>query len=442
MKYLILSSCGLELFLVPRLGKMNDVEKIYFWHMDTHYKSAGQGMENYPDWEKFELVSEYTKVLNDNSKNDLVILIGDVGLGDTGDYLRKQGYKVIGGGRFTDRIEEDRDFAGRFAGKFMKIPPTTSFDSFDAGVQFLKSQDKTMRFVFKPNDSMVPKEYTYVSKDINDMLSAIKDFKAEWKWKESFQLQEVIKGTEVDFSAYFNGREFIENSLIIYFENKPFMDGNVGPATGGSIAVEFAHKPQGIFWEILTGMAPYFAKAGYKGQVSVNSIVSEDDKQPYFLEFCGRFGYPSLPMDVTLVEDNGKDFHDLLMAMVNGENKKTLFPTNMMGVTISVFVPPAPTAEPHMMEGTKGQPIGWSQKWDIYFFPYYIKWDEKKGMVLAGINTWVLQITCADQTLAGAIEMLYKTYVPTLKLKNAMYRSDLGEDAKKRIQKLRDWGLL
>lgn len=428
--------------MVPRLNKTNKVEKIYFCCVDTHYKSIGKGLENLPDWSKLEVVADYHKALNENAKDNLVIVIDDVGAGETGDNLRKQGYKVIGGSSFTDRIEEDRQYATDLMSRVMNVPESTTFDSFQAGLQFVKSHDPEERLVFKPNDAEVPKEYTYVSKDVADMVSAMTDFKEEWKWKESFQIQKFIKGVEVDFSAYFNGKDFIDNSMIIYFENKPFMDDDIGPATGGSIAVEFAYKPQGLFWDILNKLKPALRKANYTGQLSVNSIVSEEDHKPYFLEFCGRFGYPSLPMDVTLVEDNGKSFDDLFTAMVNGDNNSKLFPTNKIGVTISVFVPPAPTAEPHMMEGTKGQPISWDKKWFLYFFPYYVNYEKGKGMVLSGINTWVLNVTCADETLDGAVSMLYDTYMKTLKLKNAMYRSDLGKSAKERIKKLREWKLI
>lgn len=441
MKYLLISTCSLELFLVPRLNREKEVEKIYFCNMDSHYKSTGKGMENIPDYDKLEVITEYTKALNECSKEELIIVIGDVGAGQTGTYLRKLGYKVIGGTIFTDKIEEDRQYATDLMSRIMNVPPSTSFDSFQAGMQFLQGQEKEVRFVFKPNDSEVPKEYTYVSKDISDIISKMKSFKTEWKWKESFQLQEVIPGVEVDFSAFFNGEEYIENSLIIYFENKPFMNDDVGPATGGSIAVEFAHKPEGIFWEILQKLKPALQKANYRGQISCNSIVSEKDHKPYFLEFCGRFGYPSLPLDITLVEDNGKSFHQLFKCLVNGEQNKNLFPLDKIATTISIFVPPAPTAEPYMMEGTKGFPISWDRKWDSYFFPYYVM-GEKDKMVLCGTNTWICQCTCADQTLQGAVQMMYETYMSTFKLKHAMWRTDCGVDAKKRISKLKEWKVI
>lgn len=442
MKYLLLSSCGLELFLVPRLCAVKEVEKVYFWHMDSHYKSAGKDMENCPGWEKFQLIADWLQALRESNKEELVIVIGDVGLGETGDYLRKMGYKVIGGSRFGDRAEDDRTYATSLMSKIMKVPESTDFSSFQEGIGFLKAKDKSEEYVFKPNSADVPKEYTFKGKDIPTLIAAMKEFKTEWKWKESFQIQKVVKGVECDFNCYFNGEQFIENSFIVYFEEKGMMDGNSGPATGGSVAVEFVRPAKGELWETLIKLTPYLKKVGYKGQLAINSIVSEEDHHPYFLEFCVREGFPSFPLEITLLEDNGKSVHDLFMAMINNENPKNLFPTDKIAVTVSVFVPPAPTAESYMMEGTKGQIISWDKKWDSYFFPYYVQWNESKGMVLAGVSSWVLQTTCVDSTLDGASQMLYDTYMKTLQLKNAMFRSDLKVDAKKRISKLKEWGLI
>lgn len=435
MRYLILSPIGLAMFLVPHLGQSKDVEKIYFCALSSEMKELGKDMNKMGDWEKLEVVHDYAQVLNENKPSDLIVVIDDVGIGQTGKMIENMGYKVIGGKPITDRIEEDRQFATDLMKRVMDVPESVSFTSWERAIEFVKTNEPDDRLVFKPNDADVPKEYTYVAKDVADMVEAMQKFKSEWKWKEDFQIQRFIKGTEVDFSGYFNGKEFLTNSMMIYFENKPFMNGDIGPATGGSIAVEFARPVQGVFGDILKKLTPMLAKEGYKGQLAINSIVSDEDHKPYFLEFCGRFGYPSLPFDITILEEQGHTVHQLFMALANSE-QKTLFGTDKIAATISVFVPPAPTGDKEVVEDTKGEPISWSPKWYRYFYPYYVMYDKK--MVLAGISSWVLQITCADVTLDGAVSMLYDTYVPTLKLQNAMFRTDLGKDAKKRIKAIKE----
>jgi phosphoribosylamine-glycine ligase len=343
------------------------------------------------------------------------------------------GYKVIGGGVFMDRLEDERQLATDLMKKVMDVPESNSFKSFDEGMRFVKNFEDEERLIFKPNDADVPKEFTYVAKDIPDLLDAMQSFKEQWKWKEDFQIQRFIKGTEVDFSGYFNGKEYLPNSMVIYFENKPLCNGDVGPATGGSIAVEFCKKPDEIFWPILEKLKPVMIKDNYQGQISINCIVSDEDHKPYFLEFCSRVGYPSFPMDVSLLEDNKKSILDLFKALANGESPD-LFPTDMIASTVSIFVPPAPNAK--NMEETQGEPIDWDIKYDKYFFPYYIMWDEK--MCLAGVSSWVCQITSIDSTLDGSVSMIYDTYMPTLRLKDKIFRTDLGKSAKERIKKLHE----
>lgn len=396
-------------------------------------------MQKQAGWEKLEVVTDYHKVLMENKPENLIVVIDDVGIGWTGKHISEEGYRVIGGKPITDRIEDDRQFATDLMKRVMRVPSSVSFTSWERAIEFVKNNDPETRLVFKPNDADVDKQYTYVGKNVADMVDALYKFKHEWKWKEDFQIQEFIKGTEVDFSAFFNGKEFLENSLIIYFENKPIGNDDVGIATGGSIATEFPYPPSGIFWQILNKLKPMLAKEGYHGQLAINCIVSDKDQKPYFLEFCGRFGYPSLPLDITLLEDAGHTLHELFTCVANGENK-SLFPLDKIATTISVFVPPAPNPSEEDIKESKGEPINWDKKWDSYFYPYYIMYD--KEQVLAGVSSWVLQVTCADATLDGARAMLYDTYIPTLNLKNAQYRTDTGVDAKKRIAKLKEINLI
>ncbi len=438
MKYLIISPLALSLFIVPRLNEISEVEKIYFCYPKLDDKSLGKDLNTISDYSKLEMITDYNYALNQSTKEELIIFIDDVSMGETGTQLTKQGYKVIGGRQITDKIEVDRQFATDLMSRIMKVPESASFTSWDRAIEFVKNNEPEDRLVFKPNDADVPKEYTYVSKDIEDMVSAMKQFKEEWKWKEDFQIQRFVKGIEVDFSAYFNGKDFLPDSMMIYFENKPFMNEDIGPATGGSIAVEFAKSIEGEFGDILNKLKPLLAKAGYKGQLAVNCIVSEEDHKPYFLEFCGRVGYPSFPIDILLVEAKGHTLHELFKALAN-EETPSLFAKDRMSAIVAVSVPPFPSKSG--AEVLKGQPMDWDRKYNDYFFPSFIMAKDRQ-IVLSGTSGECMYVTCEDRTLDGAVSMLYDTYMPTLKLKNKMYRTDLGVSAKKRIKTLHEWGLI
>lgn len=427
--YLQISSGGYGFFIVPRL---KDASRVFFYTPESKLKTMGDNLREVSGWEKLERVSDYNSVLD----KDQIVIFDDVGLGATADHLRSDGFKVVGSSTFTDRIEDDRIYAMKFAERLMSVPKFTGFTNFDEAIYFLKTKKPEERFVFKPNDSSVPKDYTYVGKSVADLIEALKTFKDSWQWREDFILQEFIDGTEVDFSAWFNGTEYLKNSMMIYFENKPFMNDDKGPATGGAIAVEFARPVEGVFGEILQKAIPYLQKSGYRGQISINCKVDKDGR-PWFLEFTPRFGYPSLPMDIALLEDNGKSFDDLIHALVD-ETTPDLFPTDKIGVVVDCSIPPYPNED--SSRSTNDEPVSWDKKWDSYFFPYFMK--AKKGkMVMTGYTGMIAHVTCADSTLNGAVEMVYK-YIDTIQARNLQFRTDLGVSAKKRIEELRKLKIL
>ena len=440
MNYLIVSKGGYGFFMVPRLGQAIATEKVYFWTPESKLGNMGENLNEAPGWEKLEVVADFGTVLKDAKKDNLIVIIDDVGLGNMADYLMKEGWNVIGGCGFADKMEDDRVYSMELASKIMPVPEYTSFTSFSDAISFAKSKPKEERWVFKPNDAMVPKEYTYVPKNMSDLIETLEGFKSEWCWKEDFILQEFIDGVETDFGGFFNGEEWIQNSLTLYFENKPFLTGNVGPATGGAIAMQIYRPNKGYFMDILNKLTPLLKKIKYRGQFAINSKVWEKDKKAYFLEFTPRFGYPTLPMDITMLEDNDSGFPALIKALAEKSNPN-IFPTDKVGVVLELSVPPYPNDDlTHM---TKGQTVDWDKKWNSYFFPYFIKWDEKKKKIaLNGYSGMFCHLTCADATLDGAVEMVYKQYIPTVRAKNLQYRVDLGKDARKRLEQIREWGLV
>lgn len=437
MNYVIISPNGLGFFIVPRLNEIQEVEKIYYCVVSPEVKHYGMGLNELPEYSKLEVILDYNYALNNCDKATTIVVIDDVGWGETGKALRDQGWKVVGGGVMADRLERERTFATNLMKKVMDVPETFTFTTFEEGMSFLKAQDKSSQFVFKPEDEDVPKEYTYVAKDVPDMLQNMQEWKPEWKWKTQFQLQRKIEGTEVDFNGYFDGKDY--TNLTIYFENKAIMNDNVGPSGGGAIAVQVARPKSGVFFDILERLKPIFIKDGYRGCVAVNSIVSNDTGKPYFIEFTNRFGFPSVQMDITLLEENDKTVHDLFKRLVSGVGSDKLFVENKPAIVVSVGVPPYPSK--HGNEEVKGLKISWDKKWDTYFFASYIMKGKSNDIVLAGISNECLQVTCCDATIDGASSMLYDTYMPTLRLKGAEYRTDCGKDAKKRLAAIKDKGL-
>lgn len=439
MKYLIISPNGLSAFMIPHLGQSKEVEKIYFCCPDKQQPNLLKDMNSFKGWGKLELCTDPFLILNQNGSENLTVLIDDVGIGPLADHLRGLGFRVIGGSELTDRIENDRQFGTDLMNRIMDVPKSTPFTSFEQGMSWLKGQDPETRYVFKPDNADCPKEYTYVADDISDLISTMKDFKSKWKWETKFQLQEFIKGVECDVAMWFNGDDFVKDQ-IYYFENKKVLTGDLGVAGGGEVAAEFATDPNGLYKTIFDKLKPVLKKSGYVGQIAINTMISEDNKRPYFLEITARFGYPSLPLDITLMEDANQNLHNFFQGLLS-KKIKSVYARNRMAVVLVVSTPPYPHGD---FDGiARGLPVSWESEWDRYIFPYGIMYDkDSRQIVLSDGRGYVFNVACSDTTIDGAKAMLYDTYISAIKMRHKQYRTDLAVNAKERIKKVKEWGLV
>jgi len=68
-----------------------------------------------------------------------VIVFDDIGFGEIADDLREKGKLVIGGSRYTDKLEEDREFGQEEMKRCgMLMLPHWDFTNFDTAIEFIK----------------------------------------------------------------------------------------------------------------------------------------------------------------------------------------------------------------------------------------------------------------------------------------------------------------
>ncbi len=175
----------------------------------------------------------------DNWKDNIgwadVIVFDDIGFGNVADSLRASGKLVVGGSRYTDRLEEDRGFGQDEMKRVgMIVLPHWDFTNFDDAINFIK--ENPGRYVFKPSGNIFSDQkgilFMGQEEDGKDLVEILGLNKNLWAKKiKKFQLQKMAVGVEVAVGAFFNGEDFIQ-PINVNFEHKKLFPNDIGPYTG------------------------------------------------------------------------------------------------------------------------------------------------------------------------------------------------------------------
>src|SRR3989344_235986 len=140
-----------------------------------------------------------------------VIIFDETGFGEYADQLRSRGHRVIGGSKYTDKLELRREFGQKemqIAG--IKVAPSQVFKKFEEAVQFIKRHQK--RYVFKPIGFVQDNKDMVIvgnEEDGSDMVDILQSRRVAWRHRiKTFLLQEFIDGVEIAIGVFFNGNEF------------------------------------------------------------------------------------------------------------------------------------------------------------------------------------------------------------------------------------------
>ena len=263
---------------------------------------------------------------------DGVILVEGVRQGVLQDELRAQGYRVVGGSAYGDRLENDRDLGQavlRDAG--LPVARSRAFGSPADALAWLDANPG--RHVLKHDDGA---HSTFVGEHATGADLA---FQLRRIPSGRVLLMSRLDGVEVGVGAYFDGQRFLRPACID-FEHKRFFPGELGEMTGemGTLA-SFDHA-EPLFAHTLDRMAPAFRAAGHVGYVNLNLIVNEAGTWP--LEFTCRIGNPGFAVLAAL---QSAGWGDLLarMAGLSAALSGEAIPTRAgWSVAIVLSVPPFP----------------------------------------------------------------------------------------------------
>lgn len=362
---------------------------------------------------------------------DGIVLFETASMGATADALRNDGFHVIGGSAWGDRIEQDRAFGQavmREAG--MSTAPTHAFVDYDEGVRFIES--RRSRYVYKLADGIAASTRNYVGElaDGSDVIAVLQMERSVRGASDgaSFVLMEHLDGIEVGIGAFFNGREFLEPCCIDW-EHKRFFPGDLGELTGEMGTVVSYRGGEALFARTLALLAPALRRANHCGYLNINTIVNEAGVWP--LEFTSRFGYPGFAIcDALHVEG----WAGLFRRMVRRDALH--FPTRAgFAVGVVLTVPPFPY-EYGYAELSKGMPIflgaGLSEadRGHLHFGEVEMA---GQGLITSGSLGYIMVVTGCGDDIAHAQQSAYAR-VRQVVIPNVRYRRDIGDS-------LRDGGL-
>lgn len=321
--------------------------------------------------------------------------------------LRREGFCVLGGGRFADTMEHDRAACLDFVARYGLIPPpSTSFDDPAAAVRFLREHAGTA-FVYKPDrgenhetwlpESDMPDE---ANLELRQHLRSIRN-------RSTFVLQELKDGIETNVEVWFVRGE--PRFAFMAIESKRKLAGDLGDLVGCAFDVAFVIPLESrAVRESIGRLFPAYAEMRYTGFGDANFIAARDGI--WFFEKCERFGYNAHPN--LLWNLNRDPLGDTFASLIDGSFTPNFAPG--FGASCTMYMD-------HRAPGKVIQfpePIAR----DLYFYDVY---RENELLLTAGYYDDVLIANAFGYTIPTAWEaVLAKAHA--VKFPGRSYRIDGG----------------
>src|SRR5215207_6770324 len=402
-------ACELGALYMRLLEEGHDV-KVFIQDKACHGTLAGI-VERVDDWR-----SELSWV----GKDGIVVFenVADM-RGSLQDELRAEGYRVIGGSAFGDRLENDRGFAQRILHRLgVRVCKTHEFSDMGAAIAFLKRHPG--RYVLKFNGT-VPSLKNYVGRyadghDVRGILEKLPPMLAD----TSFVLMEHVEGIEMGVGAYFNGENFLTPACLDW-EHKRFFPHDLGELTPEMGTVVTYDRTDHFFELTLKKIEQLSRRNKYCGYINLNTMVN--DKGIWPLEFTCRFGYPGYAILDPLQKIG---WGALFEAMVS--RALITFPTAPgFAIGIVLTTPPFPYPRSQVPEPI-GLPVlfdGELTAEDRRHLHYGEVGLEDGDLVTSGIYGWTMVVTGVGASIAMAQERA-KILADRVLVPNVRYRRDIG----------------
>lgn len=409
--------CGLSIW--TRLqAEGHDVR---VWIQPQSHKSIGEGIITHAG--QFPELLAWCKD-GARSGTPTLMLFDSSNLGDKADEARKAGLAVVGGGSFCDKLEKDRDFGFKIAREAgCNIPEFKEFPSISATMAWAKSQE--IPPVFWKTDKYLTGDTTHGAENSAELVEYLEGVQRDFGDRIKNIVQKKIDGTPLSTARWWNGKDWVGPYEGTY-ENKKFMNDDVGPSTGCSFnAVWFYDEEEPkiarlLGWEKLSDS--FRKNEAPAGLYDINAVVDHEG-EAWFLEWTPRFGYDSEPTSFRLIPDLGAHLYCVAYGHTPAE------PSGSLAYALRLSVPPYPWE--HGSKDDKGSAhgtrvLGVDGLWDGNFIGYCLRIGDL-GLECAGPEGVVgLSLAVGEDVEDLGQETL--DYAKSLNVAGLGYRTDGAKD--------------
>jgi len=345
------------------------------------------------------------------------------GFGALQDRLRAEGYKVVGGSAFGDRLENDRAYGQQLlSGLGLQIAAGEEFSDVRAASAYIAARPG--RYVLKFSGHGFESHDNYIGRladgsDVEAVLAA--RLRARGDVPTRFILMDHIEGVEMGVGAYFNGEDFLLPACLDW-EHKRFFAGDQGELTGEMGTVATFDRSGRFFDMTLALVAPLLRANGHVGYVNLNTIVNESGIWP--LEFTCRFGCPGYAVLDPLQEIG---WAELLHLMVT-RSARSFATAPGFSVGIVLTTPPFPYSRMEIDEPV-GLPVLLPATFDAEDLRHVHHGEVGLAdgrLVTSGNYGWPVVVTGTGPTIAAAQRAAYAR-AERIVIPNVRYRLDIGD---------------
>jgi phosphoribosylamine--glycine ligase len=354
--------------------------------------------------------------------SDGIILFESVseGFGELQDALRRDGFNVIGGSAYGDRLENDRAYAQQLLAEVgLATIPAWSFATAAAAADFVRRCPA--RYALKRSGAEHSAGDTYVGMlaDGRDMVAWLHSTSQGHRAQADWLLMQHVDGIEIGVGAYFNGEHFLMPACLDW-EHKRFFAADLGELTGEMGTVATFDRTRHFCGMTLARLEPCLRCAGYVGYINLNTIVNEAGIWP--LEFTCRFGYPGFAVLAPL---QATPWGQLFRRMI-ARDVPTLDTRTGYSLGIVLTTPPFPYSR-EQVDATVGMPVLFDHAADPANFHFgEVGLNAVGELVTSGLYGWTMVATGTGPTVATAKANAYR-HARQVAIPDVRYRLDIGD---------------